>query len=59
MNHNVAMWGNPTLFHRAKSIEKHIQERKILVKVIEKKIERRQILAKAIEKKYIYIDRIN
>ena len=30
------MWGNPALFHRAKSFEKNIEKRKILAKVIKK-----------------------
>ena len=35
------MWGNPTAFHRAESIEKSIEKRKILAKSIEKNIEKR------------------
>ena len=27
INHDVAMWGNSTLFHLAKSIEKHIEKK--------------------------------
>ena len=30
------MWGNPTLFHLAKSIEKNIEERSLLAEAIEK-----------------------
>ena len=35
------MWGNATLFHRAKSILKSIEKRKILVKAIGKNIEKK------------------
>ena len=34
------MWGNPTLFYRAKSIEKILKKRQILAKSIEKNIEK-------------------
>ena len=54
VNHNVAMRGKPTLFHRAKSIEKHIQERKILVKAIKKKMRKDRYWQKLL-KKNIYI----
>ena len=30
------MWGNPTLFHRANSVEKSIDKREILAKSTEK-----------------------
>ena len=30
------MWSNPILFHRAKSVEKSIEKRKILTQAIEK-----------------------
>ena len=35
------MWGSPTFFHRAKSIEKNIEERKISKKTIENNIKKR------------------
>ena len=35
------MWGNPTLFHRAKSIEKILRKEKYCQKPVEKNIQQR------------------
>ena len=35
------MWGIPTLFHRAKSIEINIEKRQLLTQSVEKNIKKR------------------
>ena len=63
------MWGNPTLFHRAKYIENNIEKRQIFTqpigksffqqaKSVERNIEKRQILTQSSEKSFL-IDRLN